>query len=187
MRTNRHGILAAVIASLLILGLSTAMASAEPNGPPGRHPMREGGGPVMRHVPGGPEGLIGVIMNALDLTDDQRQQIQTVLEDTRDETQAARQAVEKARQGLEEAVNNDANEAVIRTCAAAVGTALGDEAILRVTTMTRVRAVLTAEQLAKLQEIVAEMRQHRPMSGGGRPHNPTRAHEPPPEHEYPPQ
>jgi periplasmic protein CpxP/Spy len=138
-------------------------------GMPGGPGMGPGAGmPGMGQGPGGPDGMMGAIMHKLDLTDEQREKIETIMDENHAKTSAARRAVEKARRSLEEAIAADANEPVIRKAAAAVGTAIGDEAVLKVKTMKEIKAVLTPEQIKKLDEIKAEMKSRpmRPMQDG---------------------
>jgi Spy/CpxP family protein refolding chaperone len=118
--------------------------------------------------PGGPDGIMGAIMQKLDLTDAQREKIETIMDDNHAKASAARRAVEKTRRALEEATASDANEPAIRKAAAALGTALGDEAVLKVKTMKDIKAVLTPDQIKKLDEIKTEMKSRpmRPMQGG---------------------
>jgi len=142
-------------------------------GMPGMPPMPGGpgmgsGAPGMRQGPGGPDGIMGAIMHKLDLTDEQREKIETIMDENHAKTSAARRTVEKARKALEEAVSSDADEAAIRKAATALGTALGDEAVLKVKTMKEIKAVLTPEQIKKLDELKTEMKSRplRPMQGG---------------------
>ena len=111
---------------------------------------------------------MGAIMHKLDLTDEQREKIETIMDENHAKTSAARRAVEKARKALEEATAGDANEPAIRKAAAALGTALGDEAVLKVKTMKEIKAVLTPEQIKKLDELKTEMKSRpmRPLQDG---------------------
>ena len=146
---------------------------------PGMRPMP--GGPGMGQGPGGPDGMMGVIMQKLDLTDEQREKIETIIDENHAKASAARRAVEKARRGLEEAAASDANEAAIRKAATALGNALGDEAVLKARTMKEIKAVLTPEQIKKLDEIKAE-KKTRPLrpTRDGKAHQPLRPQSTPP-------
>lgn len=116
---------------------------------------RHGMGP-RRGGPGGAPDRMMMVLQRLDLTEQQRSEIRTILDGSRDETRTAREAVMKARQTLDAAVTGDANEAAIRNAANAVGKAIGDEAVLKAKTLANIKAKLTAEQLAKFKEIMAE-------------------------------
>jgi len=73
--------------------------------------------------------------------------------------EAARKAVAEASKALHEATFQDANEVTIRAAAAALGNALGDKAVLQATTMASIKKVLTGEQLVKLKESRAKMKE----------------------------
>jgi Spy/CpxP family protein refolding chaperone len=125
-------------------------------GGPGMRPFP--GGPGMERGPGGPDGVMGIIMSKLDLTDEQPDKIETIMDASCSKTRAAQRAVEKAHRELEKAVAGDANEPAIRKAATSLGNAIGDEAVLKVKTMKEVKAVLTPEQLKKLEEIKVKMK-----------------------------
>jgi Spy/CpxP family protein refolding chaperone len=142
-------------------------ANGPGQGNPGMRPMAGGpgmggGAPGMGQGSGGPDGMMAAIMHKLDLTDEQREKVETIIDENHAKTRAAQRAVEKARKALEEAT------------AAAVGTAIGDEAVLKVKTMKDIKAVLTPEQIKKLDELKTQMKSRtmRPMQdnqGGQRP------------------
>lgn len=159
--------LIAVLAVIVSGGYCVA-APQDAGGKPPMMPAGVGGGMPMMMQGGGPDGLMGAIMHKLDLTDEQREKIETIIDDNHAKTSAARRAVEKARKALEEAVVGDANEPFIRKAADAVGKAIGDEAVLKVKTMKEIKAVLTPEQIKKLDELKTEMksRPQLPMQGG---------------------
>jgi Spy/CpxP family protein refolding chaperone len=158
MKTRTAIILMGILAALTWNGYAVA---ADSNNPPPPPQMGPGG-------PGGPDGIIGVIMHRLNLTDTQREKIETILDASRDKMETAREAVDKAHKALQDAIAADANETAIRSAAAALGTAIGDEAVLKAATMKEIKAVLTADQLKKLADIQAKMKERgaRPMRQG---------------------
>jgi len=93
------------------------------------------------------------ILRRLDLTEDQRDKVKTVLNNKKEDAEVANKAVRDAQKALHEAVINEAGEEAIRTAAAGVGRAIGDQAVLKTQAAASVKAVLTEEQLQKLERI----------------------------------
>ncbi len=118
-------------------GLVSAKASAE-----ARHPM-----------------MLRWILQGLDLTDEQIEAIKQVHETNKEAMQAAQKAVGEGAKALHEAVLQG-NEADIRAAATNLGNAIGQCALLRAATMASIKAVLTAEQQAKLEQLQSRMKQH---------------------------
>jgi Spy/CpxP family protein refolding chaperone len=106
--------------------------------------------------PGGGQNVIGIVLHELDLTDAQRQQVQEIAAESKTKLESARSAVRKAQKALDDAVINDGNEAAIRSAATALGTAQGDEAVLRAQMLIKIKAVLTSDQVAELKELLAK-------------------------------
>jgi len=112
--------------------------------------------------PGRGDGILPALQK-LDLTEEQRTQIKTIRDDSKENMKVAREAVMEAQRNLRQAVISDANEAVIRSVASAIGDAIGNEAILKVSVMTQIKTVdkvslkeiigsLTKERLAEVYE-----------------------------------
>jgi Spy/CpxP family protein refolding chaperone len=88
----------------------------------------------------------------LDLTPEQTQKI-TGIQKSKDEVLAtARKAYTEAGKALDEA-SSSGDDAAIRAAAVKVGNALADLQILRKKVVTELKAVLTPDQLKKLEEI----------------------------------
>jgi hypothetical protein len=96
----------------------------------------------MWSVPGGLD-VINVILRDLSLTDEQREQIKAILDGSRDKMNAARGAIMTAQKALFDAVKSDANEVTIRSAANALGSAIGDEAVLKVQILQQIEALHT--------------------------------------------
>ena len=135
----------------MILALLTGMSFAQPPQGPGpqgdpndRPDMRRGDRP--HHSP------LLRCLHQIDLTDEQKDQIETILENNKDGTDAARAAVRDAKQALGAAIDSD-DTAAIQAAAADLGTAIGNRAVQRVSVASAVKAVLTADQLAELEEL----------------------------------
>jgi Spy/CpxP family protein refolding chaperone len=166
---------AGVLALLMWSGYVCAAPQDSHDRPPmgqGMRPMMGGpgmeqgfGAPGRGQGRGGPAGIMGAIMHRLDLTDEQRDKIETIMDESCSKTKAGQRAVQKARRALEKEVAGDANEPAIRKAADALGKAIGDEAVLKVKVMKDVKAVLTPEQLRKLEEIKAKMKDRGPRLG----------------------
>jgi Spy/CpxP family protein refolding chaperone len=104
------------------------------------------------------------ILPGLDLTDEQIEAIKQVHEANKEAMQAAQKAVGEAAKALHEAVLAG-NEAKIRAAATNLGNAIGQCGLLRAATMASIKAVLTAEQQAKLEQLQSQMGQRFPRFG----------------------
>jgi LTXXQ motif family protein len=186
--------------SLIVVGAVLALVSsqvlAQPGngwGPGPRHAVGSGAG-VVPHGPG-PMGL-GLGMGGpgggcafccplgpapagllrlgwwLDLTEEQTKQIQAIYDKAQTDANTVADAVVSARDGLHKAVISGATEAQIQTAAAALGTALGNQAAFAAKTLASAKTVLTDEQRKELEKIQTKFTppQHRrgPMAGNGR-------------------
>lgn len=158
-------------------GEAQAQASQAPQAGPGMmgpgQGMRGGpGGPGGRGGPGGPGGPMGILgpgLRALDLTEAQQKQVQAILDGQREEQQAIGEKLRTARQALGEAIAAETfDEAAVRAKAAEVASIEADQAVLQAKTYAAVRALLTPEQVKKLNEMRGRM-QDRRGRGPGRP------------------
>jgi Spy/CpxP family protein refolding chaperone len=116
--------------------------------------------PFMPGIGGGP-GVCAVplrILRQLDLTNEQVDAIKEVLEANKEKGEAARKAVSEAANALHEAVIKG-DEAAIHEAATNMGKALGDGAVLKASTMTSVKKVLTDEQRKELNELTAKLKE----------------------------
>jgi len=188
-----------LIVAGVVLALLTSQVIAQPGGGPGRPhgrgmgfgpqargPMGPGGGGLWCPLgPGaGPGGMLGPLAWWLDLTEEQVGQIRDIYEQARTDANEAGAAVAKAGQTLREAVTEGAGEEQIRAAAEALGTAIGNQAVLHAKTQASARAVLTEEQLKDMGKIKDKMSQRGrgaqgaglggPLGGrwGARPHGP---------------
>jgi periplasmic protein CpxP/Spy len=135
--TKRTFIIAGLVA---VLGSAAAMA--QPQGGPAPRGLRGG-----HMAPFGDLGLRGV-----DLTDAQREQFKSIIESHQPELQKAGEALRHAHRGLADAVQaQPINEEAIRTASAAVGVAMGNEAVLRAKVRAETLTILTAEQQEQLK------------------------------------
>jgi Spy/CpxP family protein refolding chaperone len=101
------------------------------------------------------------VLRRLDLTEEQHEQVRTILEDNKENAQTVEKGVRDAQKALHDAVINEAGEEAIRNAAAEVGTAIGNQAVLRTQTAASVKGVLTEEQLQKLDTIKEKMQEIR--------------------------
>jgi len=107
-------------------------------------------------MPGqGPGGgiLMLRVLRQLNLTAEQQEKVKAILEQSREESQAAGTAVQNAAQALHQAVIEEKGEDAISTAAQTLGKAIGDQAIQRASIATSIKAVLTEEQVKKLEEL----------------------------------
>ena len=149
--------LAISVLLLAVVLAPLAMAAEEPvrRGPRGDFHGRTGG---FGGHPGMGGFLLGRMADRLELTEEQRAEIKAVTEGTRPEAEEARKAVGEAMKALHEATDGG-TEAEIIAAGKAVGDTFTQQALLRATTTKQIKEVLTDEQLAKLEELKAEMRE----------------------------
>jgi Spy/CpxP family protein refolding chaperone len=118
-----------------------------PRGGPGFGPERPGRFGMGMRWPGKPgmQGMLG----RLDLTDEQKESVKQITEAAKEKNKTAAEAVGEARKALQEAVVNG-DETAIRKAATNLGKVLGDQAVLKSQTRASIKAVLTPEQLEKM-------------------------------------
>jgi Spy/CpxP family protein refolding chaperone len=112
--------------------------------------MAYGKGPMAgrHHGPG-----IARALRRLDLTEQQRESIKSILESARETAEPGREAVADAKEVLHTAVAEGADETAIREAAENLGKVIGDQAVSKAATIALIKEVLTEEQLAQLQEM----------------------------------
>lgn len=161
-------ILVTVLATYTAFAATTDTTQTTPPPAPPQGPMGGPGGPGMRGPGmGGGIPLLGMLRQ-LDLTTDQQTAVKAIMDKSRDAAQAAEKALAEAQKAFHDAVAADANEPAIRTAATAVATAMGNQAVLKVKTSTAIKALLTADQLKKLTDLQAQMK-NRPLPPQGAP------------------
>ena len=153
------------ISILLLAVVLTPLAMAEEPAPRGpRGGQGRGGRPSgFGGHPGMGQGDIGQFIlermgDRLELTEEQRTEIKGIFEDSKEDRQALRATVQEAMKALHEAAQ-DGTEAEIIAAGKALGDAHTNQALQKSATMKSVKAVLTDEQVAQLDEIKAEMKE----------------------------
>jgi len=138
-------------------------ADDEPTAPPPPPPARErtAGAPGMAAGGGGMRGMFGAasiwqFVPRLELTEEQKTKVQAIQEGSQEKVQATWIAIRTATSKLNDLAIAGATEADIRAAATEVGKAYGDQAVLQATTTKEVKALLTAEQKTKLDELIKE-------------------------------
>lgn len=118
-----------------------------------------GPGQGMRGRPGGgPFGMIGPELRALDLADAQHQQVQQIVTAHQGEITAISDRMMAARKALNDAITADTfDEGAIRAKAAEVSAVDADMAVLHAKVHAAVFAVLTPEQVKKAKELRGQM------------------------------
>ena len=133
----------ALLATVSLAALSTA-ALAERGGPPGAF----GGGPGFM----GPGLMLEHMADHLDLDDAQRDAVNNIIEAAKPEIQALREKVRANREALEALDANDAAySAELNNIAISNGELATEGTLLFTRIRTDVHAVLTDEQIAKLE------------------------------------
>jgi Spy/CpxP family protein refolding chaperone len=138
----------------------------QPIGPPPMGGMRGGpgpGGPMGRGPMGpGPMGLIGDLGPALrqaGITEDQQQQIKSVLDSHQAEFKAIGERMKAAHDAMRAVVEADTiDENAIRAKTLEVASVEADHAILGAKVRAEILSLLTTEQIEKVNAFRAEMR-----------------------------
>lgn len=127
-----------------------AAAQKAPPPPQGQGPCQMGMGPMQRGR-GGPLGpMVMRGLRELNLTEEQRGQLKSVMDSHKDEFKAIGKRMMAAREALGDLVTSDAaDETAIRDQAAAIAVVEGDAALLRAKVHTEVFALLTPDQREK--------------------------------------
>jgi Spy/CpxP family protein refolding chaperone len=130
-------------------------------GPGGRFggPGRGGPGGPMR----GPGGPLGFPIQALDLSEAQRQQVREILDANQEALRPLHERAFAAHQALEAAIMADAvDEATIRARSAEVAAVEADVAVARAGLVSKVFQILTPEQKARARAMQQEAAARRP-------------------------
>jgi Spy/CpxP family protein refolding chaperone len=155
----------------VVLAAGSALVVAQDGQMPRRGPGMARGGPPpggMRGPggPGGPMGMgIGPGFRELDLTDEQKAQVTSIVDSHQAEFKAVGEKMRAAREGMQALLEADTlDEAAVRAKSIEVAAAEADAAILGAKVRTQTVQVLTSEQLAKLKELQASRngKQRRP-------------------------
>ena len=98
------------------------------------------------------------MMESLELSQSQREEIWSILDESRPQIRSHMSSLLDGRRQLREILNNGYDKAVVRQLAEAQGKAIADIIVLRTQTRSRVRALLTPDQQVKLSELRANRR-----------------------------
>lgn len=154
-KTLKISLAAGFVAVVLAAGSGLVMAQDGPM--PRRGPGMGGPPPGGMRGPGGPGGLMGMGLGpgfrGLDLTDDQRGQIKSIMDSHQDEFKAVGEKMRAAREGMQALIEADTlDEAAVRAKSVEVAAVEADAAILGAKVRQQTLQVLTSEQLTKLKE-----------------------------------
>lgn len=152
----------------LTLGLATAAAAQ----PPGRRGARSAGpangdgrpGPGARMM--GPLGGLLALhpdlpLPGLNLTDAQREQVRAIMQHHRDDGRALLQKAQAAFDALQKSTATTVDEGAAAQHGQALGAVIGEAAVLRARVRGEIFAILTPEQQAEANRILAERRERR--------------------------
>ena len=135
-----------------------------PNAGGPQHPFGHGQGRGFGHGPG-PGGAFGPgVMRELNLTDDQKQQIRTIVQANFESAKAQREELRQLMQKRFQGTLTADDEARAKTLHEQMQASMQD-------TQSKIAAVLTPEQKAKLEELMKQRKDNRGRFGGrhGRP------------------
>ena len=110
------------------------------------------------------------LLQQLNLTPDQQQRIQSIMQASRSEKEGLRQQMQQAKQQLRSLASGNASESQLRQQYQRVQSVQQQMSNHRFETMLKIRAELTPEQraqMAQLMEQQKERRQNRRSQGGG--------------------
>lgn len=145
--------LAAGFAALMLTAASPLLMAQDGQMRRGPRPGMGGPPPGGMRGPGGP-GVMG--FRELDLSDDQKAQVKSIVESHEAEFKAAREKIGAARETLRQLLEADAiDESAIRAKNVEVANAEADAAILGAKVRAQTLQVLNSEQLAKLKQLQA--------------------------------
>ncbi len=139
-----------LVATPTIMGVETSATSQM--GPGGPHGRRGG--------PGGPGGHWRML-RALDLSDEQRQELRASMEEVRGQMREVHENLFAAKKSLHEAVLRGDDESILRELAEAVGDAEGEVAFVRAQQFARIVTILDDEQKLKMQQLYEEAESRR--------------------------
>lgn len=170
-KTLKVSLAAGFVAAVLAAG--SALVVAQDGQMPRRGPAMGMGGPPPGGMrgPGGPMGPMGMGIGPgfreLDLTDDQKTQVTSIVDSHQAEFKAVGEKMHVAREGMQALLEADTlDEAAVRAKSAEVASAEADAAILGAKVRMQTVQVLTSEQLAKLKEL--QVSRNRKQRGPGR-------------------
>ncbi len=154
MRDNWRQIGLGVAAAALLAVAATPLASAQNTngGPPPFMGRGLRGGPPPNGGPGGLMGLMPPMLNRLNLSDQQREQVRAIADTHRDEAQTLFNNERQAHEALQAAITSGTfDEGAVRQQAMTVGQIEADVAVLRARVFSEVFQVLTPEQQSQLK------------------------------------
>lgn len=158
----------------VVLAAGSALVMAQDGHMPRRSPGPGMGGPPpggQMRGPGGPMGMgFGPGFRELDLSDDQKAQVKSIVDSHQAEFKAVGDKMRAAREGMRALIEADTlDEAAVRAKSVEVAAAEADAAILNAKVRSQTLQLLTAEQQAKLKELQASREaQPRKQRGPGR-------------------
>ena len=137
---------------LLLVGGSTLILAQ----PPGRGGGFEDRGPILDRI-----------MEKLDLSPAQEEELHELVAENRDEHQAQRETIRTARRALADQIHAEIfDEEAIREAAAAVADVEEELAVSRALMFQEVQQILTPEQQAQMREMMKTMRDFHEEWGG---------------------
>lgn len=161
MTFSRSKIRYAPLVVALALGLAVP-ALALARGGHGHNPHGMPG-----HGPQDPEARIEMMAAHLDLSDEQRAQLEEILDARREQGEARREQMKAAREALADQIHADVfDEIAIRAAAAGVAAIEADRAVARAEGFQQIKQILTPEQLRQLEEMREQRRGARRIKHG---------------------
>ena len=149
LKAIKNRLLSSALAATMFVVSPVILASArQPMGQRGHHEgfgMGRGPGPGME------------MLRELNLTDAQKEQVRTILQEAR--STGVRQRLMEARKTFQDSVDNGAKEDELSELAEQIGDAERDAAMEMASIQSKIQAILTDEQRQELKKLKAEARQ----------------------------
>jgi Spy/CpxP family protein refolding chaperone len=163
VKPNLKKLAAAAFGAAVLLAATIVVFSQQPQAPPpapgpgfgfgGPRGLEGAPGPGFRDVPG-----LGPLAQELNLTDDQKAQIQKIAESSRENEKALHEEMKTLLDSHPNPMNSEFNEAAVRAAAEARAKIQVEMEVSHARMMSQIAGVLTAEQKAQLAARREEMR-----------------------------
>jgi Spy/CpxP family protein refolding chaperone len=152
-RHGRTGWVTGLAVVVAMLGtLAAGVTYAHQGGGQGEQRQGRGMGPGMMMRDGGPMGMVRLVLGQLGLSDDQKQQVKTILGNHQADFQALREKVVPARRALADAIASG-DEAAIRQHSTELSAVQTDMALLASKVHGEIFKILTPEQQQKAKDL----------------------------------
>lgn len=142
--------------------VSAGLLLAQPPAAGRRGDAGAGAGAAARQRPH--RGMV-LIARMLDLTEEQKAQVQAIVKDARAQAAALAPQLKEQRQAIQDAVTSNPSDSTIRNLADKQGELISQLTVIRIKSMVKFFAILTPEQKEKAMDLRGQLEG---LFGGGR-------------------